>query len=90
MKIINEETEYYEMQKVCYIRQKNLILIKMRKMHFKYITKQETIVIMQENLASHSIYNLRDKIPKNYFIMVVHVIITSLSKLGKEFDGQLE
>ena len=44
MKIINyekkekipltiEENEYYEMQKVCYICKKKLILIKMMKMH---------------------------------------------------------
>ena len=33
--LTNEENEYYEMQKVCYICKKNLILIRMMKMHLK-------------------------------------------------------
>ena len=33
--LTNEENEYYEMQKICYICKKKLILIKMMKMHLK-------------------------------------------------------
>ena len=48
--LTNEENKYYEMQKVCYICKKNLILIKMMKIHLNYIIKEEIIVITQENL----------------------------------------
>ena len=48
--LTNEEIKYYEMQKVCYICKKALILIKIMKMHLKYIIKSDIIVIIQEDL----------------------------------------
>ena len=43
MPLTNEETEPYEKQKICYICEKNLVLI-------KNTVKPEIIVITQENL----------------------------------------
>ena len=48
--LTNEENEYYEMQKVCYICKKGLILIKIMKIHLNYFIKSDIIVIIQEDL----------------------------------------
>ena len=72
--LIDEETESYEKQKVCYYVKNNLVLIR--------IIKSEIIVITQENLEEPLIlFVIEDtKYRKKflwYFIMVLHMIIIS-------------
>ena len=78
-----EVTKSYEMQKVCYISEKNLVLIRM--------IKSQIIVITG---AAHNICNLRYKIPKEILVVFhngctydYHFII---KQLAKEFVGEFE
>ena len=49
--LTDKENNVYEKQKVCYIcKKKDLVLIKMIKMHLNYIIKSKTIAITLENL----------------------------------------
>ena len=50
IRLTDKETDSYENRKVCYITKKNLVLIRMIKMHLNYTIKSEIIVITQENL----------------------------------------
>ena len=47
--LTDKETKSYEKQKVCYIYKKNLVLIKMIKIHLNYTIKSEIVAITQEN-----------------------------------------
>ena len=49
IRLTDKETDSYENQKVCYITKKNLVLIRMIKIHLNYAIKSEIIVIAQEN-----------------------------------------
>ena len=48
--LTNKENKSYEKQKVCFACKKNLVLMKMIKIHLNYTIKSEIIVITQENL----------------------------------------
>ena len=48
--LTDNENKSYRKQKVCYICKKDLILMKMIKVHLNYIIKSEIFVIIQENL----------------------------------------
>ena len=48
--LTNEEIDSYEKQNVSYIWQKNLVQIKMIKIHLKYTRRLEITVITQKNL----------------------------------------
>ena len=48
--LTNEENDYYEMQKLCHICKKNLVLIKVLKKHSNYTIKLEIFVITLEKL----------------------------------------
>ena len=76
MKIINyekkemipltiEENEYYEMQKVCYICKKKLILIKMMKI-LNHKVRDHCHYTEKFRGAAHSICNSRYKTPKKF------------------------
>ena len=96
--LTDEENECCEMQKVCYIcmhtyAKKDLILIKMMKIHLNYTIHSEIIVIIQKNLEE-LLYNLRYKTPKEIHVILhigsiydYHFII---KQLAKEFEGQFK
>ena len=46
----DKENKSYQKQKVCYICKRNLVLMKMIKMHLNYTINSEIIVIIPENL----------------------------------------
>ena len=48
--LTNKENKSYEKQKVCFVCKKNLVLMKIIKIHLNYTIKSEIIVITQENL----------------------------------------
>ena len=48
--LTSEGNEYYEMQKLCHICKKKLVLIKMMKKHSNYTKNLEIIVITLDNL----------------------------------------
>ena len=50
IQLTDEETRFYEEQKVCHICRKKFAQMKMTKKKFKIIIKSEIIVILKENL----------------------------------------
>ena len=50
--LTDEEKEYYENQKTCYICQKRFCYDKKKNRFINYIKKLEIIVILQENLET--------------------------------------
>ena len=66
--LTDEETEFYENQKVCHICKKNLVQIKMMKIHLNYTinykVKDHCHYTGKFRGAAHNICNLRYKTPK--------------------------
>ena len=79
--LTSEESMSYKKQKVCYICKKGFSTDKNNKNNLNYTIKSEIIIITRKfRGGAHSICNLRCKTPKKfqyYFIMVLHMIITS-------------
>ena len=91
-----EKNELCEMQKVCYIAKKYLVLIKTIKNVFKLYHKvrDHCHYIRKFRGAAHSICNSRYKTPKEILVVFHNSSIYDyyfiINKLAKECDGQLE
>ena len=48
--LTDEETKFYEEQKVCHTCKKRFVMMKMKKMNLNYSKKSDIFAITQENL----------------------------------------
>ena len=91
--LTNEENEYYEIQKVCYICKKKINTDKNDENAFKLYHKVRDHCHFTEEFkgAANSICNLRYKTPKKIPIVFyndsTHDYGFIINQLAKEFDG---
>ena len=90
-----KENRSYENQKVCYICKKEFCIDDTNAFKLYHKVRYHSHYIGKFRGASHSICNLRYKIPKEILVLEIHNGTTynyqfMINQLAKEFHGQLE